>query len=319
MRSFFHQVLPVVCLCSVCSISAYEEVVPHADSNHHPQHQSADKFLIKDKTNLLSGYLLSSYSSISNNDLESKYLDRTSSSSYFIKTTRRQLEEGEGDGDHHEEDGEHHEEDGDHDGETTGGPKPWGKVLGGTFLVNLATLTGVIFLIPVCSFKGSSEDKNEAAFIARQARRQKILDIIVPSFAAGALLATAVFLIGPESIVLIQRSLTMEEGGEGDGHDADHRFLEGEEGGHDDHGFEILPATTWRFATTLLSGFLVPIVFAVFVPRHVHNVDTQEQYNNDHSKNKFEEDLEGHSTEEESEEGESSKKKNWTLALSILV
>ncbi len=175
----------------------------------------------------------------------------------------------------HEDEDHDHEEDEDHDhGDSAS--KPWGIVLLSTLIVNFATITGVIFLIPV--FKAGLEGNGTS----------RSVDVLIPAFAAGALIATVAFLTLPEGIAKIQGSLMEEEDEHHDDHDADHiddhdledevtgsgagaarylRFLEGDDTGHEDHGFELYPSTIWRFATSLLAGFLIPICLAMFFPR----------------------------------------------------
>lgn len=176
----------------------------------------------------------------------------------------RALEGEEHEGEEHE--GEEHE--GEHHDDDEKKPKPWGRVFGGTLLVNLATILGVVFLTPVCRKK---QDPDSAG----PTKTRSILDIIVPSFAAGALIATALFLTVPEAIALIQGQL-MEDGEEGHGDEhgdehgdhEDHRFMEEDEHeGHDDHGFELMPSAIWRFAASFLGGFMLPLVFAAIFPK----------------------------------------------------
>jgi zinc transporter ZupT len=149
--------------------------------------------------------------------------------------------------DNHEEDEHEHEHE--HESEKS---KPWLRVLGGTLLVNLATILGVIFLIPFCR-KHSADSDGESS--NDTAPKRNLLGLIVPSFAGGALIATACFLTVPESIVLIQGYMMEAE------EDGEHQ--EGEE---EHHGFELLPGAVWRFGASLLGGFMLPLVFSVLFP-----------------------------------------------------
>ena len=82
---------------------------------------------------------------------------------------------------------------------------------------------------------------------------------LVPSFAAGALLATAVFLLIPESMSLLQGSHSEDH--EEEAHDE--RYLE-EDVHHEEEEDE---SYHWKFGTSLLAGFLFPILLgAVFPP-----------------------------------------------------
>jgi len=166
------------------------------------------------------------------------------------------------------------EDDGHDDG------KPWGEVILASLLINLATLTGLIAI--VCSFIYSSTTKHTAE--ERHNMRYLFVYNIIPSFACGALLATSVFLIIPESIFMLT---DFHAGGEDahddeDGHDdhdedEDHsghnhfRFLaEGEDEDHEEHeevDYDIPVA--WRFGASLIAGFLIPILSAMLYP-HQH-------------------------------------------------
>ncbi len=125
-------------------------------------------------------------------------------------------------------------------------------------MVNIATLSGVLFLIP-CFHRKTNDDNKPKSTIH--------LDIIIPAFAAGALIATVVFLTVPESIGQMQTSVmeAMEamhaEEEVGEVH---------EEEEHEEHGFEILPSVSWRFGASLLGGFLLPMFLAAVFP-HVHS------------------------------------------------
>ena len=157
---------------------------------------------------------------------------------------------------------EQHDDEEHHDNESR--PKPVGAVIGATLLVNLATILGVVFLIPMCRQKTTAKG---------------VLDFIIPAFASGTLIATALFLTLPESISYIHTAITAlgltdshEDHGdeEEDNHD-NHRFLEGEEHEeehHDDeHGFELPPATVWRVAVSVLVGFLLPKMVGIMFPK----------------------------------------------------
>ena len=173
--------------------------------------------------------------------------------------------------------------------------KPWGKVLGATIIINLVTLTGVIFLIPCVSksfwrniLKSSTVESStlgdettntrEAEIQqeeAREANIQKLIDIFIPPFAAGALLSTVVFLVIPESIMALQVAAMMKVSPESKGDHYDHeddfhnhiRRLENHNGEHDDHKGEFLTGAVWRFGAALLGGFMLPIMLAVLFPQ----------------------------------------------------
>uniref|UniRef100_A0A7S3V8D7 Uncharacterized protein n=1 Tax=Chaetoceros debilis TaxID=122233 RepID=A0A7S3V8D7_9STRA len=186
------------------------------------------------------------------------------------------------------------------EGDSHDGSKPWGAVIGFSLVINLATLSGVLFFIPLvskkamawvksCFFKDAVPDPNKAAEEENKEEstggipdhahpdhsedKAHMLDIIIPSFAAGALIATAVFLVIPEAIFLIQKFLNEKAESEEDhddheGHDHVLRSLEGEEeDAHDEHAGELTPDAIWRFGSSLIGGFMLPLVFAAFSPR----------------------------------------------------
>ena len=153
------------------------------------------------------------------------------------------------------EDELHHHEGDEHDhgdeqvlaSRSTTSDKPWGAAIGAALLVNLATLIGVVVLVPTMlrgRFYKSSFNKQ---------RLHWILHTLVPSCASGALLATAVFLLLPESILLIGSATGAAE--------HEHRALQ-----EDNAEGEM----AWKFGASFLGGFLLPIIMASLFP-HGHN------------------------------------------------
>jgi len=151
--------------------------------------------------------------------------------------------------------------------------KPWGAVVGATLLVNTITLIGVIFLAPIMTkayqnqtFFQLLKDMYSSTKVDivpfRDPRRHDLFNMALTSFACGALLATAVFLIVPEALILINAG---DEGEEDDHSGHDHRLLQEDEGEHEghDHGNK-----TWVFGTCVLAGFLFPWVVSSFFPHH---------------------------------------------------
>mmetsp|Transcript_3287 Transcript_3287/g.3832 ORF Transcript_3287/g.3832 Transcript_3287/m.3832 type:complete len:426 (-) Transcript_3287:180-1457(-) len=181
----------------------------------------------------------------------------------------------EGDEDHADEDHEDHKDE-DHDDEDHES-KPWGQVIGFSFVVNLATLSGVLLL----AFPAIRKDLTN-----RNAVGNKCLNIWVPAFAAGALFATVVFLILPETLPLIDAGLGASAHDDHDDHgDEDHgneghdrlRFLAEEDHGedHDEH-VEFSVGAMWRFGAALMGGYMLPLLFAVLFPIHSHSIPTVE-------------------------------------------
>ena len=144
----------------------------------------------------------------------------------------------------HEEEDHEGEEEGhsDHEDEATESDElqqskraVWTQVIGATFLINLATLVGVVVLF-TNNIHGYFVKKG---LISKSTPNQiTVFDILILSFAAGALLATAVFLILPEAIEMI-----------GGGHDGDSTDSEG--------------TVAAKFGCSFLGGFLLPLVIAI--------------------------------------------------------
>eukprot|EP00977_Amphora_coffeiformis_P004194 scaffold875_cov185-Amphora_coffeaeformis.AAC.9 len=214
--------------------------------------------------------------------------------------------------------------------------KPWGDVILASFLIQLVTVTGLMVTVAVGYF--GKLRGNHSELIHTMSFQ------IIPSFACGALLATAVFLVIPESLVLL-----------GGGHSEEHeevrllrRFLEEEEEEEDlhedDRGNEA--AASWKFGASLLSGFLFPILLHVFFPERDHILEeevketVQEHAVNDNvtnTANGFNHNQQQPLEEEEEENSDKSpastevtedntanqlkqqKPIDWTLACSILV
>lgn len=84
---------------------------------------------------------------------------------------------------------------------------------------------------------------------------------MIPSFACGALLATTVFLLIPESLVLLSGGHSEH----GDEHEGEHRLLEDEGDAHE----EDESGPTWKFGTCVLAGYFLPFILSGFFP-HSH-------------------------------------------------
>jgi len=146
-----------------------------------------------------------------------------------------------------------HDDHGDDHGDgNDSGDKPWGTVIGASLIINLSTLSGIFILgghwirKAVCR---NWQPKKEVGNLWAE--------LIIPMFACGALLGTTFFLLLPEALHMIQAGL-------GGGHDDHgHRLLEGDEGPGES-------ATTWRFGSSVMGGFLIPVLLQTFFP-HSHN------------------------------------------------
>jgi zinc transporter ZupT len=206
--------------------------------------------------------------------------------------------------------------------------KPWGRVIGFSILINVATLSGVLLLIPAISKQAGAwvrslcwdkavpdptptqNEHGEDVVIEQgdlvtdeetenlKKDRWHLLDIFIPSFASGALLSTSVFLVIPEALTLIQTHILIQE-----------EANEAVDEEHDEHGAELSTETVWKFGASLLGGFLLPLFFdAVFSNK-------QDHYEGDHDQTIMKRDEEGaqdgdshHDTNEDSEENHSHSK-----------
>lgn len=112
----------------------------------------------------------------------------------YVQAGAHRLLEEDHDHDSHDEHSDHdsHDEEVVDEDET-----PWGRVIGTTFLINLTTLTGVIALIPLV--------------VSMNKENRLLMNIGIPSFAVGALIAVSVFLVIPESLHLIQDGVGNDE------------------------------------------------------------------------------------------------------------
>ena len=94
---------------------------------------------------------------------------------------------------------------------------PWGQVIGATFLVALASLSGMLLIFAASTYSGmvklrgkisrnttTNNNKNDANINATaEEHSSEVRDICIFAFAAGTLMATAVFLVLPEALHLI--------------------------------------------------------------------------------------------------------------------
>jgi zinc transporter ZupT len=149
--------------------------------------------------------------------------------------------------------------------------KPWGHVIAASLLIQLVTFSGLLILgFSSCLKKGRRHqtDTTTTSFL------HLLQHQIVPSFAAGALLATTVFMLIPEGFELLEGahgqariagySETTTATPEEETHES-HRYNLAEEESHEEP-----VQTAWKFGTALLGGFLFPILLgAIFPPPDV--------------------------------------------------
>jgi len=108
--------------------------------------------------------------------------------------------------------------------------------------------------------------------------KQRFFDILFPAFFTGMILAVVLFLILPESIELIQTSLSSSPSGE----------------------VEIISGTMSRFGTCVMIGFLMPLVLGALCPRSAERTITDAS--TDSSERSIDKEIEKSSTIEEGDE-----------------
>ena len=150
--------------------------------------------------------------------------------------------------------------------------------MGATLLVNIATLFGLILVVIPAMHRGVLKLRgvnDSTPSVGIQEQHGKVIDICIPAFAVGALLATAVFLILPEALHMIEGAHSEDSHADHDDHgeddvdhdhsDHDHRFLQDEDAhaGHDGGDDESINAA--KFGCAVLGGFLLPMVLSIFV------------------------------------------------------
>lgn len=133
-------------------------------------------------------------------------------------------------------------------GDVISAPVPWGQIIGASMLVQLVTLAGIFVFAVVFFHRRVVVGDAGSSTNAMLKLGSFWTECLIPSFAAGALLATVVFLLIPESLHLLA-------GGHDDHAGHDHRMLQDDE-----------VAVTWKFGVALLCGFLSPFVLSFFYP-----------------------------------------------------
>jgi zinc transporter ZupT len=136
------------------------------------------------------------------------------------------------------------------------GDKPWGPLIGAALCVQMVTLTGLILAALTKLY--ASRHKNDPAL---QASLQMLNHVLIPSFAAGALLATASFLIIPESLHLLEKVVAEHHEEEMS------TSMNGTEGvAEEEHHEDEDETHLWKFGASILAGFLMPILVGMVFP-----------------------------------------------------
>jgi zinc transporter ZupT len=193
---------------------------------------------------------------------------------------RRALQEEE-EHDHDHEDEEHDEHSEEEEEEVTASSlkkKPWAEVIIASLLINMATLVGLVVILFTMVGKAlmvSNKKKDEGG---PPPFAWKFTQNIIPNFACGALMATAVFLILPEAFHLIEAGVSEKIGVEGGGHHDHRRFLQDsnssnttatEEDHHEEEEEEHIDTevpVAWRLGVSIMAGFLTPVVSSLLFP-----------------------------------------------------
>ena len=212
--------------------------------------------------------------------------------------------------------------------EARAGDKPWGEAIGAAFAVNAATLIGILGIVPAIFFGGKNFNPNT---------KSNVMNIVLPAFACGALIATALFLILPESVHLL-------EGGHGDHDDHGHRMLAEGHDDHDDHdvhseeeeGTPSEAEVAFKFGISILGGYFIPFVLSSLFPHGHHlgdhdscETDGPHQHGHHGMKDTAAKPAAGEEVDEESDEAAETavsdsttsepKKIDWSLASAILL
>jgi zinc transporter ZupT len=167
---------------------------------------------------------------------------------------------------------------------------PWLEVIIAALLINMTTLIGVVILTGKFCFNRFTAKSEQDAVGSTGGDDQtktalgswKFTSNIIPSFAAGALLATCSFLMFPEAFFMISKyQLELAENNdEGDPHagHSSHRLLEEQEVGdeHNEHGPDIDIPVALRFGVSILGGFLIPMVASLLFSVHNEPLENEE-------------------------------------------
>lgn len=153
--------------------------------------------------------------------------------------------------------------------ETQDTDKPWGDVVLASLAVQVVTFSGLLLV----AFSAICRNKGKAV--------AHLQSFLVPSFAAGALGATTVFLLIPEALLLLQSGTSEAHSEEGEEEHEDHveddhdghdhlrffrRFLEEAQAHEDEAHEEENTSYMWMFGVAVLAGFLLPVLISTLFP-----------------------------------------------------
>mmetsp|Transcript_47845 Transcript_47845/g.54207 ORF Transcript_47845/g.54207 Transcript_47845/m.54207 type:complete len:691 (+) Transcript_47845:139-2211(+) len=139
------------------------------------------------------------------------------------------------------------------------GTKPWGEVVLFSLVINISTLAGVVVVAAMWLVKKVSPNCQ-----TNKATVRLWVEVLIPMFACGALLATTFFILLPESYVIVMSEFTGGDPHAGHNH---RRFLSGDDEEEEPKGEA---AGTWRWGSSIMGGFWIPVIMHACFP-HDHN------------------------------------------------
>mmetsp|Transcript_10835 Transcript_10835/g.12168 ORF Transcript_10835/g.12168 Transcript_10835/m.12168 type:complete len:639 (-) Transcript_10835:278-2194(-) len=155
-------------------------------------------------------------------------------------------------------DGQHEGHD-EHQTMEENGDKPWWEVVIFSLVINVSTLAGVVVVAAMWLVKKVSPNCQ-----TNKATVRLWVEVLIPMFACGALLATTFFILLPESYVIVMSEFTGGDPHAGHNH---RRFLSGDDEEEEPKGEA---AGTWRWGSSIMGGFWIPVIMHACFP-HDHN------------------------------------------------
>mmetsp|Transcript_10837 Transcript_10837/g.12178 ORF Transcript_10837/g.12178 Transcript_10837/m.12178 type:complete len:640 (-) Transcript_10837:83-2002(-) len=155
-------------------------------------------------------------------------------------------------------DGQHEGHD-EHQTMEENGDKPWWEVVIFSLVINVSTLAGVVVVAAMWLVKKVSPNCQ-----TNKATVRLWVEVLIPMFACGALLATTFFILLPESYVIVMSEFTGGDPHAGHNH---RRFLSGDDEEEEPKG---AAAGQWRWGSSIMGGFWIPVIMHACFP-HDHN------------------------------------------------
>mmetsp|Transcript_53250 Transcript_53250/g.61476 ORF Transcript_53250/g.61476 Transcript_53250/m.61476 type:complete len:619 (+) Transcript_53250:139-1995(+) len=162
------------------------------------------------------------------------------------------------------------------------GTKPWGEVVLFSLVINISTLAGVVVVAGMWLIKKISPNCQTNKSTVRL-----WVEVLIPMFACGALLATTFFILLPESYMIIMAEFTGGDPHAGHNH---RRFLSGDDEEEEPKG---AAAGQWRWGSSIMGGFWIPVIMHACFPHdhnhggnndgHGHHGDDDHHHDHDHN------------------------------------